>query len=182
MKKWPLAAAVVAAAAFSGLALAGGSPIDTSYTGAVAQASPQPEVGATFGNLDLSVQVDETYCATGGVQCTGTGHTAAAAGPTNHNPVRIGFQLLSSGVPVTNVGTADVTVVAKFVPAGGSGLARLVCASCFQNAGNGVYDVFVHPALTGNWRSGAYLIQVTVTNPSSKAKTYALGRIDIPFS
>lgn len=31
------------------------------------------------GPFELNVVVDQTYCATGGIQCTGTGHTVAEA-------------------------------------------------------------------------------------------------------
>ena len=71
-----------------------GAEGDRDSTGMLAD----PATTATSGSAVsayalLSVQVDDTYCATGGVQCTGTGHTAEAAGPGNHNPVRLVVQV-----------------------------------------------------------------------------------------
>lgn len=144
----------------------------------------QASSSATFGSLALTVQVDQTYCGTGGVQCTGTGHTAAAAGPTNHNPVRLGIQVLRGGSPVGGLPSGDFTVSNPFVPAGGPGVTRVECPTCFQTAPGGLYTIFVHPAPASvNWKSGSYFVQVQVRVPFGffSVTQHALAQIDIPF-
>lgn len=138
---------------------------------------------AAFGTsfLTTTVELDREYCATGGIQCSGTGLTpGVAAGKTNRNPVRIGLQVLDSGAPVTTLTDADITVINPFVPAGGASAGKLSCGSCFQNGGNGLYAIFVNPAVSGfNWKPGAYFVQILVTTGASTSRT--LVKVDIPF-
>ena len=136
---------------------------------------------AISGPLELTMLIDQSYCQTGGVQCTGTGHTARAALKINHNPVRVMIQVLDEKRnPVTGLASAAFSIAVPYVPAGGPGLARVDCADCFQNSGpDGVYAIFVHPAVTGNWKSGAYCLQVEVT--AGTAGSNVIGLISIPF-
>ena len=134
---------------------------------------------ATFGSLTLTVQVDHTYCGTGGVQCTGPGLSTVAAANNNRNPVRLGIQVLNGTTPVNTLTDADINIVNSFVPAGGTALVQLACATCFQNAGNGTYAIFIHPANNALWKSGSYFVQVQV---KIGARTHrALAQIEIPF-
>ncbi len=135
------------------------------------------ESGTTFGNLTITANTDEKYCLSGGVQCTTTGHTAAAVANTNHNPARIVFQVLSGTTPVTGLTSAAFTIFNPFVPAGGSSAVLLACASCFQSVGSGMYAIFVHPS-SSNWKSGTYHIQLRVQVGATGNK--ALARIDVP--
>lgn len=132
---------------------------------------------ATFGPLSLTVQVDQSYCASGGVQCLTPG---VAALNTNRNPVRLGLQVLRGSTPVTTLTNADISLINPFVPAGGAAVGKLACGNCFQNAGNGLYALFVNPANAAfNWKSGSYFVQVTVQDGP---RTYrALAQIEIPF-
>lgn len=134
---------------------------------------------ATFGSLSLTVQVDSLYCRTGGVQCTGAGLTTVAPADNNRNPVRLGLQVLDGLTPVTTLTDADVSVINSFVPAGGAAVSQLACASCFQNAGNGMYAIFVNPAAGQTWKPGSYFVQIVVV---VGARTHrALAQIEIPF-
>ena len=138
---------------------------------------------AISGPLELTMLIDQSYCQTGGVQCTETGHTPVkAALKNNHNPVRVMIQVLDEHrSPVTGLTSAAFSIATPFVPAGGPGLARAVCADCFQEASpDGVYAIFVHPVVgAGNWKSGAYCLQVEVT--AGTAGSNAVGLISIAF-
>src|SRR5688572_15229497 len=67
---------------------------DEAGTGQVStRVSDAPKIAATasgdgYSGL-ITVHVDQTYCATVGVQCP----AFAVAGPTNRNPIRLGIQL-----------------------------------------------------------------------------------------
>jgi hypothetical protein len=134
-----------------GAAGAGADMLDTSGTGAsmpAPAAAGAPNAGGMPGGMrpvlppapfKLTVKVDQSYCATGGVQCTTTGHSAAAAGASNHNPVRFGIQILDAdGHPVDGLASTALTVFNPFVPAGGPAVTRLDCSDCFQAAGQGL--------------------------------------------
>jgi hypothetical protein len=129
--------------------------------------------------VKLSVKVDNTYCATFGVQCSGPGLSFAAAANNNRNPVRLGIQVLNNGAPVTNLTDAEVNILNPFVPAGGTAITQLSCGSCFQNSGAGVYTIFVNPANSALWKSGSYFAQVQVKVGSEVQR--ALLEIEIPF-
>ena len=135
---------------------------------------------ATFGSLTLTVQVDPKYCATGGVQCIGAG-MAPGTSPADNNrtPVRFGLQVLRGGLPVNNLTDAEVSVINSFVPAGGAAVSQLACGSCFQNAGNGMYAIFVNPAVNQTWKPGSYFVQVVVQNGTRTER--ALAQIEVPF-
>ena len=134
---------------------------------------------ATFGSLSLTVQIDNSYCATGGVQCTGPGLSTVAPAHTNRNPVRLGLQVLDGGAPVTNLTDAEINVLNSFVPAGGTAINQLACPTCFQNAGNGMYAIFLHPVNNAFWKSGSYFVQVQVKVGTRTHR--ALAQIEIPF-
>jgi hypothetical protein len=135
---------------------------------------------ATFGSLSLTVQVDPKYCATGGVQCIGAGMAPGTSpADTNRTPVRLGLQVLRGGQPVNNLTDADVSVINSFVPAGGAAVSQLACANCFQNAGNGMYAIFVNPGVNLTWKPGSYFVQVVVQNGQRTER--ALAQIEVPF-
>ena len=175
-----LAAAVLG----GGSALAGQASTDSARTGRVASMSGSARSqaailgDATFGNLGLTVVVDESYCASAGVQCSGGGHTAAPAGPTNHNPVRLGLQVLQGGAALNGLSSGRFTTANPFVPAGGPAVTRVVCANCFQAGANGLYAIFVHPAPAVNWKSGSYFVQIRVNLGATQLR--ALAEIEIP--
>ena len=134
---------------------------------------------ATFGSLALSVQVDQTYCGSGGVQCTGPGLSTVIPAATNRNPVRFVLQVLNGTTPVNGLTDADINIINPFVPAGGTSVTQLSCGTCFQPAGNGLYAIFINPAGVANWKSGSYHVQVQV---KVGARTHrALAQIEIPF-
>ncbi|MBI1760231.1 MAG: hypothetical protein HYR56_02235 [Acidobacteria bacterium] len=130
---------------------------------------------ATFG-ATLTVQVDHSYCRTGGVQCFLPGQ---APGDLNRNPVRLGIQVLNGGVPVLGLTDADIDVFNPFVPAGGSAINQIACASCFQPAGNGIYTIFVAPAVGQTWKPGSYFVQVRVNVGGVIHR--ALAQIEVEF-
>jgi hypothetical protein len=127
----------------------------------------------------LSVKVDNTYCATFGVQCSGPGLSFAAAANNNRNPVRLGVQVLNNGAAVTNLTDADINIINPFVPAGGTSVTQLSCPACFQNSGAGIYTIFVQPANSAFWKSGSYFAQVQVKIGSAIHR--AMVEIEIPF-
>ena len=172
---------VIGLLSWAACAVAQSDLIDQNDTGQISEAiyvsSGAPM--AVSGPLHLTVLVDQKYCATGGVQCTGTGHTAKAPGKTNHNPVRVMVQVLDvDKVPVTGLESSFFTISSPAVPAGGPSLARLECGQCFVGSENGVYTFFIHPALAGNWKAGSYCLQVHVTNGS--LESHAIALITIP--
>lgn len=130
---------------------------------------------ATFG-ATLTVQVDHSYCRTGGIQCFLPGQ---APGDLNRNPVRLGIQVLNGGVPVLGLTDADIDVFNPFVPAGGSALSQVACAACFQPAGNGIYTIFVAPAVGQTWKPGSYFVQVRVNVAGVIHR--ALAQIEVEF-
>jgi hypothetical protein len=152
----------------------------TNAPAAAAQlADPLPLI-LPFGSPEVSVRVDRTYCATGGVQCSGPGLTFAAAANNNRNPIRLGIQVVNSnGSPVTNLTDAEINFINPFVPAGGTAIVQFSCGNCFQNAGNGLYAIFVNPANNANWKSGSYFAQVQVKVGSNTYRE--LVQISIPF-
>ena len=137
---------------------------------------------AVSGPLELTMLIDQGYCKTGGVQCTGTGHKAQQALKNNHNPVRVMIQVLDEKRnPVTGLTSVAFSLASPYVPAGGPGLAQLECSECFlgTSSPDGVYAIFVHPAVSGNWKAGSYCIQVEVV--VGTATSNVIGLISIPF-
>ena len=70
--------------------------VDNDETGQIKEALSIAGVPlAISGPLELTMLIDQSYCQTGGVQCTETGHTPVkAALKNNHNPVRVMIQVL----------------------------------------------------------------------------------------
>ena len=89
-------------------------------TGASGPARAVPSIRALskakgLSPVDLRVVVDETYCATGGVQCPTPG---VGALPGNDNPTRLGIQVVYQGmIPIPGLPSATFTVFNPFVPA-----------------------------------------------------------------
>ncbi len=150
---------------------------------------------ASFGPVDLTVQVDQTFCASGPGQCTLSDpfHTNAAAANSNHNPVMLGLQVLSDGEPVIGLPKSAFTISypAQVVPSLGPFLKVVSCVQngtdhCFGGPllGDGIYFILVDPIPVGmNWKSGNYLFQVQVTYTHPKKGPMmrrVLARIDIP--
>jgi hypothetical protein len=144
------------------------------------------QIQAASSRLDVSAEIDEGYCATGGVQCGGNGHTFAAASSSNHNPVRIVLLVASNGAPVTGLPATSFDFSDGLVPAGGpepvlcpGGGSGCGPSSSPSDAGNGMYVFFAHPGPAGNWKAGAYYARFTVTD-SAGDKGSALLEINIP--
>jgi hypothetical protein len=143
---------------------------------------------ARSNRLDVQSEVNEAACATGAVQCGdgGTGHTFAAASSANHNPVSITLLVTLNGAPLAGLPAAAFDFSDGIVPAGGPGLSRCPaggtgCASpgnLFQDAGNGMYVIWVHPTPAGNWKAGSYYSRITVTEGAARAST--LVEITVP--
>ena len=123
---------------------------------------------------DLQVAVDLTYCASGGIHCEGSGHTAAGAASTNHNLIRIAVLVTLHGEPVVGLADDDLVFVNSFVPAGGGAAVEFnppACGTnCYQSFG-GLYVFFVDRGPTGNWTPGHYFATLTVTTPSGATQT-----------
>jgi hypothetical protein len=143
-------------------------------------------IQAASNRLEVSAQVDEGYCGTGGVQCGGSGHTFAPASSGNHNPVRIVLLVTLNGAPVTGLTATSFDFSDGLVPAGGPG--PVLCPaggsgcgtdSAPSGAGNGMYVFFAHPGPAGDWKAGAYFARFTATD-SGGNKGSVLIEIDIP--
>jgi hypothetical protein len=175
--------ALVVVILWAGTAFSQPGLVDDDETGQVKEALSIAGVPlAISGPLELTMLIDQSYCKTGGVQCTGTGHTAQAALKINHNPVRVMVQVLDEKRhPVTGLTSTAFSISTPYVPAGGPGLTEVVCSDCFQGTSSpdGVYAIFVHPAVTGNWKAGAYCLQVEVVVGTAVSNAVAL--ISIPF-
>ena len=143
------------------------------------------QIAATSSRLDVSAEVDEGVCASGAVQCGGSGHTFAPASPTNHNPVRIVLLVSSNGAPVAGLAPSSFDFADGLVPAGA--FAPALCPgggsgcgpeSSPADAGNGMYLFFAHP-VSGNWHAGAYYARFVVTDSAGR-KGSVLLEINIP--
>jgi hypothetical protein len=132
--------------------------------------------GAATFSAALTVQVDHSYCRTGGIQCFLPGQEP---NDLNRNPVRLGIQVLSGGLPVNGLTDADINIINPFVPAGGSAISQISGASTFQAAGNGIYTIFVAPGVGQTWKPGSYFVQVQVNVGGTLQR--ALAQIEIPF-
>ena len=143
------------------------------------------QIAAVSTRLDVSAEVDEGICASGAIQCGGSGHTFAPASPTNHNPVRIVLLVSSNGAPVTGLAPSSFDFAGGLVPARAFGPALCPSGdsgcgpeSSPSDAGNGMYVFFAHP-ISGNWHAGAYYARFLVTD-SAGHKGNALVEINIP--
>jgi hypothetical protein len=143
-------------------------------------------IEAASGALEVSAQIEEGYCATGGVQCGAAGDTFTAASSANHNPVRVVLLVTESGAPVTGLASTSFDFADGIVPAGGSALAVCVTgdpscgpSSSLSDAGNGLYVAFLRKATTGDWKAGSYFGRFTVTDAAGH-KGSVLVRVTIP--
>ena len=147
-------------------------------------------LAASAGQLGVQAEANEAACASVPVQCGdgASGHTFVPAASTNHNPVAIAVLVTRNGAPRPGLGSGAFNFSNQFVPAGGAGLTRCPaggsgCASpgnLFQDGGDGVYLLWVHPQPAGsNWKSGSYASRITVTDPAGR-KGSALIEITVP--
>lgn len=147
-------------------------------------------LAASAGQLGVQAEVNEAACASVPVQCGdgATGHTFVPPASTNHNPVAIAVLVTRNGAPRPGLASTAFNFSNRFVPAGGAGLTRCPaggsgCGSpgnLFQDGGDGVYLLWVHPQPAGaNWKSGSYYSRITVTDPAGR-KGSALVEITVP--
>jgi hypothetical protein len=139
--------------------------------------------------LEVTAEVNEQACVSVPVQCGdgATGHTFAAASSANHNPVSVTVLVTRSGAPIAGLASSAFDFSDGIVPAGGPGITRCPaggsgCASpgnLFQDAGNGMYLLWVHPEPAGNWKAGSYYARITVTDTAGR-KGSALVEITVP--
>ena len=102
--------------------------------------------------ITIQSSVWEEACIGIGVQCSGP-HSTDPASSANHNPVAIRFQVLRSGQPVQGLTSASLVVNTASFPANGPGLQRCddsptcapLTADNFQDAGDGLYVLWMHP-------------------------------------
>jgi hypothetical protein len=143
-------------------------------------------IEAATGGLEVSAQVEEGYCGTGGVQCGAPGDTFAPASSANSNPVRVVLLVAQNGAPVTGLAASSFDFADGIVPAGGSAVA--VCtagdptcgpSSSLSDAGSGLYVAFLRKATAGNWKAGSYFGRFTVTDAAGH-KGSVLIRLTIP--
>lgn len=136
----------------------------------------------------ITASVDTEVCASVPVQCgvAGTGHTFAAAGDTNHNPIRLFVTVVrASGVPVNGLTINEFSFSNPFVPAGGG--AAVICteANCgtsrFGAGANGTYTIFLDRGPAGNWKAGAYAGTVRVVDAVNQGTAQVVFKIpDLP--
>jgi hypothetical protein len=135
-------------------------------------------IAARSNRLEVTAEVDEAACASVPVQCGDgtTGHTFAAASSANHNPVSVTVLVTRFGAPVAGLASSAFDFSDGIVPAGGPGITRCPgggsgCASpsdLFQDVGNGLYLLWVHPEPAGNWKAGSYYARITVTDVAGR--------------
>ena len=133
-------------------------------------AKAAPPAFAGKGQVEVEVSADTGVCATVSVQCSpglGSGHTFAAAASSNHNPMRLIVLVTRGGEGVLGLLEGDFTLASGFVPAGGG--APVLCDSIdcggsnFQDAGAGLYGMFVDRGPPGNWNAGTYGTSLSVS-------------------
>ena len=132
--------------------------------------------------LAVTAEVDTTVCGTGAVQCSGAGHTFAAARATNHNPIALRITVVNkNGLPVNGLTAANFTFNDGIVPAGGGAAVFCTIADCgastFANAGPGLYQIYLDRGPAGNWTAGGYAASVQVSagvNDGAKLVTFTI--------
>jgi len=137
--------------------------------------------------ITIQSSVWEEACIGLSVQCSGP-HTTDPASSANHNPVAIRFQVLRHGQPVQGLTSATVFVNAAAFPASGPGLQRcdegVPCdpfgSGNFQNAGDGLYVLWMHPhePSGSNWKAGSYMLTIRVVDADG-AQGYGIAEIEI---
>lgn len=139
--------------------------------------------------ITIQSSVWEEACIGIGVQCSGP-HSTDPASSANHNPVAIRFQVLRSGQPVQGLTSATVLVNAASFPASGPGLQRCdevpMCTlfpdANFQEAGDGLYVLWMHPfddgVSTPTWKAGSYMLTLRVTDADG-LQGYGIAEIEI---
>ncbi len=122
-KRGMVGLALVVVILWAGTCFSQPAVVDDDETGQIKEALSIAGVPlAISGPLELTMLIDQSYCQTGGVQCTGTGHTARPALKTNHNPVRVMIQVLDEKRnPVTGLASAAFSISTPFFPANGPG-------------------------------------------------------------
>lgn len=145
---------------------------DTNNDGLIDQTPVYTTTGGTLGGIGatiplLTADVDLSYCGTGGIQCSLSGHTYKPVNSSNHNPIRIGILVTVNGVGVNGLNASDFAFQNPFVPAGGPSAGICGVTDCgsdsFMDAGNGQYVIFVHPIRSGvNWKAGHYFATLSV--------------------
>lgn len=132
--------------------------------------------------LAVNVEVDTTVCATVAVQCSGPGHTFAAADSSNHNPIALRLSVVNkNGLPVNGLAAANFTFNNGIVPAGGGAAVECSVADCgastFAFAGNGIYQIYLDKGPAGNWKAGGYAGSIQVNagvNNGAKLVTFTI--------
>ncbi len=142
------------------------SNIDENNNGFLAQEQDITS-SSSFGPLRVTVQLDQTYCASGGVQCGQTGSSYAVAANGNNALVRLSVQVGGIGSGCGGLTQSDFTISTPGVPAGGTSLVIASCPSCFNAGSNGMYTLFVKPFGGYNWKSGSYFVQLRVNYDST---------------
>lgn len=155
--------------------------MDVDLDGAVNLGGPleQGVSAARLARMQLSVAVDESVCSAASVQCNG----APAAAGGNDSPVRLALLVQNHAGPVTGLSVSDVQITNPFVPPGGAGVELSGCgASCFQEGGTGLYQVWVDPSGSNLWKTGSYFGEVIVTVPAPEGTVglHALFELEIP--
>jgi hypothetical protein len=154
-------------------------------------------VNRKVDGIQVTVVTNETVCTGNVAQCNGSGHTTAAAGSTNHNPVAIILLVTRNGEPILNLPASAFTFEGKFQPASAPGYGpcndvvggssppgdQVGCGpftdSLFQDAGDGVYAFYVHPTAPAfNWFVGKYTFMVKVADGNDLGR--GLGTFVIP--
>ena len=170
----------------------GASPWDAILNAINATDSKIDSIKDMVSGLQLSMNVNERFCATGfPVQCTdsGSGHTFAAASSLNHNPVLITVLVTRmDGSQVDGIPSANFLFDQSVGP--GPGIKRCgdpqdlvgcgpFTSSYFIFAGNGLYTFVVHPSVSGfDWKAAQYGFVLTVTDNEGNVGR-ALGKIMI---
>jgi len=181
----------------SGIAEAA-SPWDTILNAINAMDSKVDSIKGMVSGLQLSINVDERFCAEGfPAQCTdsgdnpgdGDGHTFEVASSSNHNPVLITVLVTRMDGSAVDFLPSDSFI---FDPKVGPGPGLRRCGdsqdevgcgeydySFFVATGNGVYTFVVHPSVAGfNWKVASYGFLLTVfDNDGNEGR--ALGEIVI---
>ncbi|AOE50259.1 hypothetical protein [Kangiella sediminilitoris] len=130
------------------------------------------DVSSLSNTLEVQVVVHTDACASVPVQCGADAadeHTYEAASSSNHNPFPIRILVSKNGSPVSGLSASQFDYNNSFVPAGGTSSSKcdVECGpSWFQDAGHGVYSVYVDRSSNDgeNWDAGNYAGMVKVTD------------------
>lgn len=137
---------------------------------------------AQAAKLDVTAEIDTTFCATGALQCTLAGHSFVEATDLNHNPIRLFVHVArKGGTNASGLPSTSFTFSNGLLPAGGSSAILCSETSCgssrFGGGAVGAYSIMLDRTGVGTWKAGTYAGVITVTDGTDQGSAMVTFRI-----